>query len=244
MDKLKQQLDTLLSSLENATEIQAALLRQNSVYPFNNIEHIIVHLIALNKLTLEEYEDMRTEYLSRNKYLYLFEISAPRGFGEVWAQKHLKDLVSTLQSPNKRSDSKYSGQYDFFLPPSIRIEVKASRAVEFQTDKPLYLKALSSNSSKPFDMNFQQIKPACCDVFVWIAVWRDVIKYWVIPSFEVENNLFYSKGQHRGNIGEGQLHLNQDNIYQFDKYLANPMNFEEAIISAFNKEIKSRNFSS
>lgn len=67
-------------------------------------------------------------------------------------------------------------------------------------------------------MNFQQIKPACCDVFVWIAVWRDVIRYWVLSSDEVKNNCYYSSGQHRGNVGEGQLWLKDTNIDDFKKY--------------------------
>lgn len=66
--------------------------------------------------------------------------------------------------------------------------------------------------------NFQQIKPACCDVFVWIAVWRDVIRYWVLSSDEVRNNRYYSVGQHRGNIGEGQLWLKDTNIDDFSNY--------------------------
>jgi len=48
-------------------------------------------------------------------YLYIFEISAPRGFGERWAQGHLKELVPDLQKPSKKLDPEYSGQYDFFL---------------------------------------------------------------------------------------------------------------------------------
>jgi hypothetical protein len=56
----------------------------------------------------------------------------------------------------------------------IKIEVKASRAVDFDREEPLYVKALASDSQKRFDMNFQQVKPACCDVFLWIGVWRDV----------------------------------------------------------------------
>lgn len=64
----------------------------------------------------------------------------------------------------------------------IKIEVKASRAVDFDRDEPLYVKALASDSKKRFDMNFQQVKPACCDVFVWIGVWRDVIRYWVLAA--------------------------------------------------------------
>ena len=67
-------------------------------------------------------------------------------------------------------------------------------------------------------MNFQQIKPACCDVFVWIGVWRDVIRYWVLSSAEVESNPYYSVGQHRGNVGEGQLWLKDTNIKDFNQY--------------------------
>ncbi len=85
-------------------------------------------------------------------------------------------------------------------------------------------------------MNFQQIKPRYCDVFVWLAVWRDVIRCWVIPSFEVEMSQYYSKGQHRGNVGEGQLHLNKDNIGEFDTYLVEPKNLEEAIKQAHTRE--------
>ena len=35
--------------------------------------------------------EIRDEYIARNMYLYIFEISAPRGFGEQWAQGHLKE---------------------------------------------------------------------------------------------------------------------------------------------------------
>lgn len=111
----------------------------------------------------------------------------------------------------------YSGQYDFWYN-GIRIEVKASRAVRRKSGDSLIIKALSSDSNYGFDMNFQQLKPACCDVFVWIAVWRDVIRYWVLSSDEVKNNRYYSSRQHRGNVGEGQLWLKDTNIDDFDQY--------------------------
>jgi hypothetical protein len=53
---------------------------------------------------------------------------------------------------------------------------------------------------------------------VWIAVWRDRIRYWILSSHELKTHRDYSKGQHRGNTGEGQLHLRQDNIRDFDKF--------------------------
>ncbi len=240
MEKLKAQLEELLNRLDNAEEIRAKLQELISIYPFSEYEYVISHLLAADKLSLEEYYQLRIDYLDRNLYLYLFEISAPRGFGEVWAQGHLKELVPNLQRPSKKTDPRYSGEYDFFLPPNIRIEVKASRAVAFGSNAPLYIKALASDSQQQFDMNFQQIKPACCDVFVWLAAWRDVIRHWVIPSYEVENNPYYSKDQHRGNIGEGQLHLNRDNIHEFDKYLVNAGDIEHAIRTAFSREKRIR----
>jgi hypothetical protein len=176
-------------------------------------------------------------------YDFLFEptfVSSAKELARKWSIGLLKQLLPDIERPDKKQYTNYSGQYDFFLSPNIRIEVKTSRAVEFNKDAPLYIKALSSDSKKSFDMNFQQIKPGCCDVFVWMAVWRDTIKYWVIPSFEVENNPYYSKGQHRGNIGEGQLHLNHENIKDFDKYLAGSTNLEKAIIAAYKKERKLR----
>ncbi len=64
------------------------------------------------------------------------EISAPRKFGEAWAQGHLKGLVPELKKPNKNDDPDYAGQYDFWLE-GMRIEVKASRAVDKESDEPL-----------------------------------------------------------------------------------------------------------
>ena len=97
------------------------------------------------------------------------------------------------------------------------------------------IKALSSDSSSGFDMNFQQIKPACCDVFVWIAVWRDKIRYWVLSSEEVANNEYYSVGQHRGNVGEGQLWLKETNIDKFDKYEVSVRDILTAIVNKANR---------
>jgi hypothetical protein len=191
------------------------------VFPFNRFEYVISHLIASDILDLEQYLEIRNSYLERNKYLYIFEITAPRTFGETWAHRHLNELVPELKRPSKKLDPNYSGQYDFWHD-GIRIEVKASRAVKRQSGEPLVIKALSTDSSEGFDMNFQQAKPDCCDVFVWIAVWRDEIKYWVLSSNEVKGSSYFSKGQHRGNVGEGQLWITEKNINEFAEYLVKP----------------------
>lgn len=194
-----------------------ALENLYSVYPFNRFEYIISHLIANGVITLKQYLDIRNSYLERNKYLYVFEITAPRTFGETWAQRHLNEVVPELKRPSTEYDADYSGQYDFWYE-GIRVEVKASRAVKRKSGDTLILKALSSDSKYGFDMNFQQIKPGCCDVFVWIAVWRDIIRYWVLSSKEVAENKYYVDGQHRGNVGEGQLWIKETNIKEFEMY--------------------------
>lgn len=243
MEHLQKELDALLSQLSNGQQVRDRLDSLVSVYPFNEYEYLISTLLAMDVLTLDGYYELRDDYIARNLYLYVFEISAPRTFGEAWAQGHLKELVPELQKPSKKTDPDYSGQYDLFLD-DIRIEVKASRAVDADMDAPLYVKALASDSNKNFWMNFQQVKPGCCDLFVWVAVWRDVIRYWVLSSHEVETNPYYSQGQHRGNVGEGQLHVKQHNIHEFEKYEVKPNKLEEAIRAAYERELEARGKSS
>lgn len=222
MEKLISDLKKQIKIMERRTDGKYNLTPEflknlYSVYPFNKFEFVISHLIGTQIISLQQYLEIRNEYHERNKYLYVFEITAPRTFGETWAQRHLNELVPELKRPSSKFDQNYSGQYDFWYN-GVRIEVKASRAVKRKSGDSLILKALSSDSKFGFDMNFQQIKPSCCDVFVWIAVWRDVIRYWVLSSDEVKNNRYYSAGQHRGNTGEGQLWIKESNINEFDSY--------------------------
>jgi len=148
MQTLKSQLEKLINTL-SATDRDKVKNRLDdliSVYPFNEYEYIISSLLALDKITLDDYLEIRDEYVARNMFLYIFEISAPRGFGEQWAQGHLKELAPELIKPTKKIEENYSGQYDFLyqMPNKemIKIEVKASRAVDFDSQEPLYVKAL------------------------------------------------------------------------------------------------------
>ena len=240
MEKLRQELEVLISSLPDGEEFREKLDDLYSVYPFNEFEFIISTLLGRDILTFDQYLEMRDSYMERNAFLYIFEIAGPRTFGEAWAQAHLKELVPELHKPSKKLDSNYSGEYDFYLDGRIRIEVKASRAVDHHSDEPLFVKALSSDSTKGFWMNFQQVKCRCCDVFVWIAVWRDKIRYWVLSSYELEHHPDYSTGQHRGNVGEGQLHVRQHNIKDLEPFEARSNHLAEAIRAAYERELRTR----
>ncbi len=242
MERLKARLLELVAELDQlkSSDILQRLDDLVSVYPFNEYEFLISSLMGYDKISLDDYHELRDEYLARNVFLYVFEISAPRGFGESWAQGQLKSICPELTKPTKKLDSTYSGEYDFWLDDKIKIEVKASRAVDFDSEEPLYVKALSSESTQRFDMNFQQVKPACCDVFVWVGVWRDVIRYWVLSSDEIASNKYYSGGQHRGNEGEGQIHLKESNLAEFAKYETNSREILTAIRKAYDRQMKSK----
>lgn len=208
----------------------------NAVYPFNEFELMTMTLLHREWLTYEEYQDIRTEYISKNPNLWIFEISAPRGFGERFAQTFILNKSSKIRPASKSLDKNYHGQYDLWLE-GVRIEVKASRVVNADSDAPLYKKALSLHTRCPFKMNFQQLKPQCCDVFIWMAVYRDAISIWIMNSSEVENHPDYSKGQHRGNSGnEGQLHISNQNIETLNQYLLRTDDIVAAIHAAASRQ--------
>lgn len=225
METLIKELESYKKTLTDKEKLQlsdAVLDKLYTVYPFNKFEYTISHLIAKNIVSLDDYLDMRAEYLQRNRYLHLFEL-APRTFGETWGQTHLMELVPEFVVPTKKLDPTFSGEYDLLLN-DIHVEVKASRVVKKVGGDTLANKALASNSASKFDMNYQQLKPGCCDVFVWIAVWRDKIDYWVLSSEEVQNSPLLSN-QHRasqlsktGAVVEGQIHINNGNYQDFEKY--------------------------
>ncbi len=219
-------LDAVLSLVEH----------DKAVFPFNEFEYFICTLIENGGLTYEQYMDIRTEYINKNPYLWLFEISSPTKFGVNFAQTYISGKCSKLRKPSKALDPNYASQYDLWLD-GITIEVKASRAVDSDSDEPLYIKALSRDTEKRFLMNFQQLKPQCCDVFIWVAVFRDEIVLWVMNSNEVQRNPLYSTGQHRGNHGnEGQLHIKNDNIHMLNDYELKGDNLEQFIRDAAKRK--------
>lgn len=86
IEDLKSQISKLNKSEDGKYNLSDEVLDNlYSVYPFNKFEYIISHLIATDTITLQQYLDIRNSYLDRNKYLYVFEITAPRTFGEDWA---------------------------------------------------------------------------------------------------------------------------------------------------------------
>jgi hypothetical protein len=253
MEQLDLALNQLIQRLENSADFEADLKSIRSSYPFNRYEYIISKLFANGKISWEEYLDIRNEYLDRNLYLYVFEM-ASRTFGDTWGLSQIRGIDPDFKRPSKQRDASYSGEYDLSLEWKdkngdnhyIKIEVKASKATdEKRNEEAPTIKALPSDSNKPFKMNFQQQKPSCCDVFIWIAVYRDSIKYWVINSNAIQTNKFFGP-QHRNaataerakdydktSIYEGQIFVTDKNISRFDSYLSSPKTLQADVIKQY-----------
>ena len=250
METLEKELDKFIQKMKTPDDFYSELERIQNIYPFNRYEYILINLFNKKILTYEDYLELRNDYINRNLFLYVFEISAPRGFGDTWGFSHLMSVEPELRRPNKKIDPAYSGQYDLYLPyegNNIKIEVKGSRAVDRdRPSDPLYVKALSSNSEKDFLMNFQQVKPTCCDVMLWFAVYRDCVKYWVMKNKDIYNLNFSPQHRNEGTaargdnyektaIYEGQVMITRDNISSIEVFQVDGKHIRQAIIDKYNE---------
>ena len=77
MEKLQKELNQLVDRLEDSSQFRSELDSLISVFPFSEYEYIISTLLGKHRLEYEEYLDLRSSYMDRNLYLYIFEISAP-----------------------------------------------------------------------------------------------------------------------------------------------------------------------
>ena len=210
-------LESYAGDLKTRNRILSIVKKDNPVFPFNRCELLISHLINSGGLDFDKYLKIRKEYLKRNRYLHVFE-NSPTTFGGRFAYSYLFGLCPSLKRASKKLDEYYDKEYDLFLD-GIKTEVKASRVAESTTEGSLATRALFRNTEKKFKMNFQQLKPDLCDIFIWLAVFRDEVIVWVMSNTEVSNNPRYVPRQHRFSSGrEGQLHVTKRNIHEFDKF--------------------------
>lgn len=82
---------------EELSEVLSLIDEDKSIFPFNEYEHLICNLINKGGLTFDQYIEIRTEYISENPNLWIFEISAPRGFGEKFAQTYVQGMSKNLK---------------------------------------------------------------------------------------------------------------------------------------------------
>ena len=91
-------------------------------------------------------------------------------------------------------------------------------------------RALSSQMifTENFDCNIQQVKRQEFDIIYYGLFFSDKISIFKMTSDDVLQCLGYSDKQHKGNLGEGQFHLNNATIkYHLDNHFVQWLTYEE-----------------
>ena len=138
---------------------------------------------------------------------------APRTFGQ-WGEKHINALYPEVKLATKKNLQEeypeFDGEFDLWYM-GKRIEVKACRANQGAGPGTLLDRAYTLDDALEhnFKYHFQQIKPSCCDKFVFVGIHLDTVCYWVVPSSDFAEMKGFSS-QHRNNsendeIYEGQI---------------------------------------
>jgi hypothetical protein len=188
MKILERQLNQLIDSFPDADAIRKRIEGRNFVGPFNSVEYTI-NLLLSRGVSMTDIEKLRDEYDLRNSSLNLYSMSA-KNFGK-WAEEFVAN-----SSPNFKPAG--ANDYDLLLDERIRVEVKAARAVVKGDARPSALKALNFSSSKSFGITFQGLKPDHMDCFVFLIVWTDMIKCWVMSPQDVLKLRGFSATDYRG----------------------------------------------
>jgi hypothetical protein len=118
-------------------------------------------------------------------------------------------------------------------PPSKLQSISTDNLLEAVEFEDLKTRMFSSYSWKEtdFDTNIQQVKGEEFDVLYYGMFFSDIIKIFKLNSEDLNDAIRFSNKQHKGNVGEGQFHLNPE-TYQyhldnfFDRDLTYPDVFE------------------
>lgn len=226
MEELHQQIEQILNSKHIDKSNIESLGKDESLYPFSNEGRILAYMLAIKAISYEQYDTLRKEYNNRNKYLRLFDL-APRTFGETWGEQHLLSLYPQFKKATKEllvnQYPSFDGEFDLWLD-GIRVEVKACRANSDKIKKSLASRAYLHSEAKSagFKYHYQQLKPSCCDVFIWIGVCRDELLYWVLTSDELKKTGKLGSQHRNENTGmtgvdvfEGQVFMTEEELAPF-----------------------------
>lgn len=242
MKELKAQLDALLNESGGDEDVIEVIKQEKAMFPFSIEGRILAYLLGTQVITYDRYVELHNEYIERNQYIDLFDL-APRTFGETWGEKHILDLFPEFTKATKENMLSiypdFDGEFDLWLD-GIKVEVKASRANSTKEKGSLASRAYLHEEAvtNSFKYHFQQLKPSCCDVFIWIGVCRDELLYWVLTSEELERTGKLGP-QHRNEktglsgvkVFEGQVFMTEEELEPF-------LVDEKDVLNAVKKKVK------
>lgn len=241
MEELNKELERLLQKAGNDGMI-LQIDQDKIYYPFSRQGHLMAYLLQEGIITYDDYHRMCQEYAKRNQYLNLYEM-APRTFGQTWGEEYVRRLFPDFQKAARETMAEiypdFDGEFDLWLD-GIRIEVKACRANDNSAKGSLASRAYSHSEAqkRKFEYHFQQLKPSCCDVFIWIGVCRDRLLYWVLTSDELVKS-GELRSQHRNeNTGVEGVAIFEGQVFMTEEKLSRYQVEEENLLACVRKKGK------
>lgn len=162
-----------------------------------------------------------------------------RNIGEDTIIKEFKDGIFDLRTRRfgtvaelmikhlEGLDFSYKSEYDLKNDSCSRVECKFSTVLRKSTtsitEDNVVEQILEARGEKRalrssdivrtrFDCNIQQVKPSEFDLLYYGCFFYDKVFIFSVSSEDVKKLPNYSDKQHRGNVGEGQFHLNNQTI--------------------------------
>ncbi len=226
MKQLRAELDRLLRNTRGDQKTINAILNSKALYPFSVEGQLLEYFLSIEEITYPQYAQLKDDYIQRNQYLELFDM-APRTYGQTWGEQHIRSLFPQFMKATKENLAgaypDFDGEFDLWYN-GIRVEVKACRANSTRTGGSLSSRAFlhSEAYNTGFKYHYQQLKPSCCDVFIWIGTCRDELLYWVLSSQDLLNTGKLGsqhRNEHTGVVGaevfEGQVFMTEQELAPF-----------------------------
>ena len=226
MKELHDIIQNLMQKVPADDKFLPCLSDENIVFPFNVASEQLTFLLDRGIITYNKYQEIILQYCARNKYLYLFEM-APRTFGQTWGEEHITEIIPQFLKATKANLADlypaFDGEFDLWYD-GIRVEVKACRANKSGVTGNLAGRAYLHEEAvqKKYKYHYQQLKPSCCDVFIWIGVCRDKLLYWVLSSADLlktgklgPQHRNENTGVDNAGVFEGQVFMTEEELACF-----------------------------
>ncbi len=244
MKELQKQIDHLLKNLGDKDAIIEEIRKENSLPPFSTENRLLAYLLSIGKLSYDDYSRIGEGFLERhkqnNQYISLFDM-APRTFGQTWGEQHIRNLFPEFMKATKENLADlypdFDGEFDLWVD-GIRVEVKACRANSTTTKGSLASRAYSHEEARNagFKYHYQQLKPSCCDVFIWIGVCKDALIYWVLTSAELQRTGRLGSQHRNENTGVAGAEVFEGQVFMAEEELNPFLVDEKEILSSVRKK--------
>ena len=132
-------------------------------------------------------------------------------FGEVWASEHLMNLIPAFKKPD-------TSKYDLIYGGKEKIEAKAARIRNHgEMDKYHNYKPMAYGEEGTWRISFNRIK-GYADTFIFMLVWLDKVKYYVLTKKEVFNFSHRTERQGRGSPDEFLISISNTTYKDLEPY--------------------------